>query len=114
MKRRDNLEDLLHAPDKKKSAAAPLKITLAEHSASGLVQVEGAEAVVAASAEEVLRVFALGSSRRTTAATNMNQESSRSHLIFSLKITMTNKRTGAETFGKLTLVDLAGEYYHGR
>jgi hypothetical protein len=38
----------------------------------------------------------------------MNAESSRSHLICSLVVRLTNKRTGKESLGKLTLVDLAG------
>jgi hypothetical protein len=49
-----------------------------------------------------------GSARRTTASTQMNAESSRSHLICSLVVRLTNKRTGKESLGKLTLVDLAG------
>lgn len=38
----------------------------------------------------------------------MNAESSRSHLICSLVVVLTNRRTGSVTTGKLTLVDLAG------
>ncbi len=38
----------------------------------------------------------------------MNAESSRSHLICSLIVKLTNKRSGNQTVGKLTLVDLAG------
>lgn len=56
-------------------------------------------------------VFA-GSARRTTASTQMNAESSRSHLICSLVVKLTNKRTGKESIGKLTLVDLAGSEVH--
>jgi hypothetical protein len=45
----------------------------------------------------------------------MNAESSRSHLICSLIVRLTNKRTGKESIGKLTLVDLAGsEVRHAR
>lgn len=60
------------------------------------------------SAQDVLRIFAKGSSQRTTASTKMNAESSRSHLICSITVTMINKRTNSQTLGKLTLVDLAG------
>lgn len=49
-----------------------------------------------------------GSSRRTTASTQMNAESSRSHLICSLVVKLTNRRSGNQSVGKLTLVDLAG------
>lgn len=69
---------------------------------------DGAEAVPAASPGDVMRIFAKGSSRRTTASTQMNAESSRSHLICCLVVKLTNRRSGAKTTGKLTLVDLAG------
>ena len=38
----------------------------------------------------------------------MNSESSRSHLICVLLVTLTNRNNGLTTVGKLTLVDLAG------
>ncbi len=102
---RDGLEDLLKI-DKK--VYPELKITLAEHSPTGLVHVVGAESLIAKSPAEVMKIFAQGSARRTTASTQMNAESSRSHLICCLKVNLTNRRTGVQTFGKLTLVDLAG------
>lgn len=69
---------------------------------------EGAQTLTATSPGDVMKIFARGSSRRTTASTQMNAESSRSHLICSLVVRLTNKRTGKESIGKLTLVDLAG------
>ena len=63
---------------------------------------------MAESPADVMRIFQRGASRRTTASTQMNAESSRSHLICSLVITMTNRHTGVATTGKLTIVDLAG------
>ena len=50
----------------------------------------------------------LGSSRRTVACTQMNSESSRSHLICVWVVKLENRRTQATSIGKLTLVDLAG------
>jgi len=112
---RDGLEDLLcKAKGKKKTgdlakpANPTLKITLAEHSPTGLVNVEGANTMIASCPADVMKIFAEGSSRRATASTQMNAESSRSHLICSLVVKLTNRRTGHTGFGKLTLVDLAG------
>ena len=110
---RDGLEDLLKDPspnNKKDDKIKPpsLKIKLAEHSPTGLVFVEGAACLQATTPGEVMKIFAKGSSRRTTASTQMNAESSRSHLICSLTLKLTSKRTGKESVGKLTLVDLAG------
>ena len=110
---RDNIEDLL-VPKKKvgkgeeDSKPTQLKITLAEHSSTGLVMVDGAEIMLAETPADVMKIFALGSSRRTTASTQMNAESSRSHLICSLVVKQTNRKTGVTHVGKLTLVDLAG------
>lgn len=114
---RDGLDDLLadikkkkdlDDEDIKKARHGGLKITLAEHSATGLVNVEGAVAQSAQSPADVMRIFAQGAARRATASTQMNAESSRSHLICSLTIKLTNRRSGTTVHGKLTLVDLAG------
>jgi hypothetical protein len=109
---RDGLEDLLCEVKKEdKGKKKPnLKITLAEHSPTGLVQVQGAVSKPANSAAEVMKIFSEGSKRRTVASTNMNSESSRSHLICCLTVNMVSRQFGAETnvLGKLTLVDLAG------
>ena len=54
----------------------------------------------------------VGASQRTTASTNMNRESSRSHAVFTIIVesaVRTNVNTEATvTIGKLSLVDLAG------
>lgn len=49
-----------------------------------------------------------GNSNRSIAATNMNSESSWSHSLFVLTITMNNNDDGSCKTGKLFLVDLAG------
>jgi kinesin family protein C2/C3 len=113
---RDGLEDLLAGLNHKKKtnldaakrSNGQLKITLAEHSPTGLVHVEGAESILAESAQDVMSIFQTGAARRTTASTQMNAESSRSHLICTLIITLVNRKSGVTTTGKLTLVDLAG------
>ncbi len=46
--------------------------------------------------------------RRHTASTQMNRESSRSHLIMSILVETTNLQTQNTTRGKLSFVDLAG------
>ena len=50
----------------------------------------------------------LGNANRSVTATNMNAESSRSHSLFILTITMNNIEDGSCKIGKLYLVDLAG------
>lgn len=60
------------------------------------------------SAEDMLRVMAMGNKNRTTGFTNMNDHSSRSHAIFSISIEMCNTETNVVRIGKLNLIDLAG------
>jgi hypothetical protein len=59
---RDGLEDLLKVPKKKggEDKNPALKITLAEHSPSGLVQVDGANTMVAQTPADVMNIFQLG------------------------------------------------------
>ena len=58
--------------------------------------------------EQCNEVFEKGLSGRKTRKTNMNDESSRSHLIFAIMIESTNKLTGKKQVGKLSFIDLAG------
>lgn len=56
----------------------------------------------------------LGAEGRTVSSTQMNSDSSRSHLLCSIVVTSTNRRTGSSLRGKLTLVDLAGSERVGK
>ena len=85
-----------------------LKIRLAEHTSSGLVEVEGAKTEHAANAKELLDIFDRGAKCRASSSTKMNSVSSRSHMIVTIVLTFRNKRTNDVMHGKLTLVDLAG------
>jgi hypothetical protein len=49
-----------------------------------------------------------GEEKRHTAATKMNTDSSRSHLIFTLLMDIYNKSKKTNCVGKITMVDLAG------
>ncbi|KAG8854871.1 kinesin-like nuclear fusion protein [Tulasnella sp. 330] len=60
------------------------------------------------SPDQVQKLLALAQSRRTVHATLMNERSSRSHSVFTLRITGTNEGTGETCEGCLNLVDLAG------
>eukprot|EP00055_Hartaetosiga_balthica_P005061 m.14240 g.14240 ORF g.14240 m.14240 type:complete len:869 (-) comp4276_c0_seq2:376-2982(-) len=58
--------------------------------------------------EDVFAMMEKGNKNRSVAATQMNTDSSRSHLILQISIKGFNKISKATTHGKLTLVDLAG------
>lgn len=56
----------------------------------------------------------IGNKNRFVAATNMNEQSSRSHSLFQLTLSMTNQEDGSKKTGKLYLVDLAGSERSGK
>jgi len=76
--------------------------------ANGMIKIEGCEKRQIGSVDEANTIFAHGMKARQTRATEMNAESSRSHLIFSIKVRVTNRQTKQITTGKLSFVDLAG------
>eukprot|EP01059_Diplonema_ambulator_P036751 TRINITY_DN9318_c0_g1_i1.p1 TRINITY_DN9318_c0_g1~~TRINITY_DN9318_c0_g1_i1.p1 ORF type:complete len:1644 (+),score=679.36 TRINITY_DN9318_c0_g1_i1:56-4933(+) len=87
-----------------------------EHPVTG-PYVEDLTKLVIGGQEEVLRLIEEGSAVRQVAATNMNDQSSRSHAIFTLILTQTKvyqeggegkKRVAHDTVSKINLVDLAG------
>ena len=51
----------------------------------------------------------MGEMNRSTAATNMNAHSSRSHSLFVLSVEQLSTLDGSRKKGKLYLVDLAGK-----
>ncbi len=104
----DKLQDLLVSKKTPSEECVELKIRLAEHTLTGLVEVEGAKIERATNSRELLDIFHRGSQGRTSSSTKMNADSSRSHMITSVVLSLTNRRTGKIVHGKLTLVDLAG------
>ena len=78
------------------------------------VYVKGLLEIYVSSVDEVYEVMRRGGSARAVAATNMNQESSRSHSIFVVTIDQKNVETGSLKTGSLYLVDLAGSEKVGK
>ncbi|CAH1126341.1 unnamed protein product [Ceutorhynchus assimilis] len=60
------------------------------------------------STKDMFKAMRTGNHNRTTAATNMNEHSSRSHAIFQIVIEMADSHSKTTRVGKLNLVDLAG------
>lgn len=78
------------------------------------VYVKGLHEFYVANVGEVYQVLERGSQSRAVAATNMNQESSRSHSIFVIEVTQKNTESGSARSGRLFLVDLAGSEKVGK
>uniref|UniRef100_A0A8C5SS00 Kinesin-like protein n=1 Tax=Laticauda laticaudata TaxID=8630 RepID=A0A8C5SS00_LATLA len=82
-----------------------------EHSVYG-PYVDGLSKLAVASYKDIESLMSEGNKSRTVAATNMNEESSRSHAVFKIILTHilydVKSGTSGEKVGKLSLVDLAG------
>jgi len=94
----DNVRDIL-SPD---VVSIDLKRDLA-----GKIQAQGLTKVSVSSLQDVIEVMTRGNRNRSVAATNMNDQSSRSHMV--MQVTISSGTTGQpQTIGQLNLVDLAG------
>ncbi|ORX89806.1 kinesin-domain-containing protein, partial [Basidiobolus meristosporus CBS 931.73] len=71
---------------------------------SGKIQVTGLKEVSVASLDEMLKFIERGNLSRTTASTEANATSSRSHAIFQIVL----YKPGNSAVGKFSLIDLAG------
>lgn len=105
----DTLMDLLLPPTPKsnKNPPDPPKLEI-KKDPKGMVTVAGATVVEVTSAKELMATIEAGQQRRHVASTQMNRESSRSHLVISVIIESTNLQTQSMSKGKLSFVDLAG------
>ncbi|CAN0075535.1 unnamed protein product, partial [Pylaiella littoralis] len=70
--------------------------------------VPGLTTVAVSALDEVLKMLTLANKNRASACTNLNDHSSRSHLIMSVNVDGVNRHTGATSTGRLHLIDLAG------
>jgi hypothetical protein len=70
--------------------------------------VEGASRRIVTNVADVLTLLKHGTKMRHTEATNLNESSSRSHLIMLVDVIGVNQATQVTSYGRLSLVDLAG------
>jgi len=71
-------------------------------------RLEGAIETQVASSEDLAKVVATGLGNRKVRGTDMNAQSSRSHLLLTIHLNITEKASGRSRAGKITIVDLAG------
>jgi hypothetical protein len=101
---RNDLVDLLCKGDPKASKS---KLNVRQEK-SGLVVVENLTEEACETAKELEDLLERGGAQRSVAATAMNSESSRSHLVLMIKIVSVNRETKEQLRGKIVLCDLAG------
>lgn len=103
----DEVYDLLDLGLSSSSTGIPRKKTLdIRLSAENTVEVPGLVKESVSTVTEVLNVLDRGNSNRATASTNLNEHSSRSHMV--LQVEVTSGLGEAMSTGTLYLVDLAG------
>ncbi|XP_055080202.1 uncharacterized protein LOC129456525 [Periophthalmus magnuspinnatus] len=102
----DRLQDLFVSPGGE--GLAQSKRVEIKRNRKGVVFAQGAETKEASSAQQLYALFQQACANRHIAATKMNVESSRSHLIVGIKVESKNLTNGSISSGKLSLVDLAG------
>jgi kinesin family protein 5 len=72
------------------------------------VYISGCTEEYVTSVDDLLDIMATGTRCRSTAATGMNEGSSRSHSVFTITVQQRDTTNGMAKTGKLVLVDLAG------
>ncbi|GMT14417.1 hypothetical protein PFISCL1PPCAC_5714, partial [Pristionchus fissidentatus] len=98
----DKIRDLL-SPSSSSSSSLLLR-----RDESGHLSIPGLEGRIVNSPTDVENVLKEGSNSRVVAATDANENSSRSHVIVRVHVHAKNNVTGMTTIGRLNLVDLAG------
>lgn len=76
--------------------------------------VDGLSQRVVASVDDVINTIKLANDNRSTASTNMNEYSSRSHLIMTVDVATIDKLSDKRTQSALHMIDLAGSERVGR
>jgi len=111
----ESLRDLLEPRDESgKEKSLDVKIAASADASGGAgaynggTHVPGVMVAEVSSMEQVFELLKKGELNRTVAGTDMNERSSRSHMVLSVFVEGCNLATGGKTFGKLHLIDLAG------
>ena len=104
----ETIRDLLRDPDQD----APLKHDI--HEGQSGVYVDDLTEVAVQNLETVQKLLRIGHDNRHVAETRMNADSSRSHLVLTVKALGQNLTAKTSFVGKLSLIDLAGSERVGK
>lgn len=66
------------------------------------------------SVDDIMTLMAIGNSLRARSSTELNTLSSRSHVVLVVRAACTDRQSGAQTVGRMHLIDLAGSEDAGR
>ncbi|KAM0028982.1 putative minus-end-directed kinesin ATPase [Helianthus debilis subsp. tardiflorus] len=90
------------------STEARTKQYVIKHDANGNTHVSDLTVVDVRSSREVAFLLNRAAQSRSVGMTQMNEQSSRSHFVFTMRITGVNESTEQQVHGVLNLIDLAG------
>ncbi|MFS7921149.1 putative minus-end-directed kinesin ATPase [Helianthus anomalus] len=90
------------------STEARTKQYVIKHDANGNTHVSDLTVVDVRSSREVSFLLNRAAQSRSVGMTQMNEQSSRSHFVFTMRITGVNESTEQQVHGVLNLIDLAG------
>lgn len=102
----DQLHDLLCPTDL--PASEKPRLELREDPETKMINILNVQQHALESFEEAQAVYELGIRQRKTACTAMNEDSSRSHFIFSVIVNTFNHNSSTRSTAKISFVDLAG------
>jgi kinesin family protein C2/C3 len=94
--------------NKERNNTDDTKLSVKRDPATGVVHIENVQKISVESPEALHDLIKKGNDCRHTSKTNMNDTSSRSHLVMTIYCESKNNTSGITTSGKLNLVDLAG------
>ncbi|OAY63642.1 Kinesin-1 [Ananas comosus] len=103
----ETIRDLLN-PNRSGSQDTGASKYLIKHDANGNTHVSDLTVVDVCSINEVSFLLRQAAQSRSVGKTQMNEQSSRSHFVFTLRISGVNESTDQQVQGVLNLIDLAG------
>ncbi|XP_031270349.1 kinesin-like protein KIN-14N [Pistacia vera] len=104
----ETIRDLLNRDVTRTENGAAGKQYAIKHDANGNTHVSDLTVVDVCSAKEVSYLLDRAAHSRSVGKTQMNEQSSRSHFVFTLRISGVNESTEQQVQGVLNLIDLAG------
>ncbi|KAK3035112.1 hypothetical protein RJ639_032614 [Escallonia herrerae] len=103
----ESIRDLLSARSSSENLGAGKQYTI-RHDSDGNTSVSDLTIVDVCSMKEVSALLCQAAQSRSVGRTEMNEQSSRSHFVFTLRIYGVNESTEQQVQGVLNLIDLAG------
>ncbi|RZB75713.1 kinesin-like protein KIN-14N [Glycine soja] len=103
----ETIRDLISTTTRMENGTPGKQYTI-KHDANGNTQVSDLTVVDVHSAKEVAFLLNQAANSRSVGKTQMNEQSSRSHFVFTLRIYGVNESTDQQVQGVLNLIDLAG------